>query len=319
MRIFLFFLLFFFVSFIAIGQKIDHLVSYRDMASDHYFRFNYDNDYFAASDRDYTQGYNLELVTRFFKKNPVNFLFYKPKESVYKYGLSIEHIGFTPDEYESPEIQVGDRPFAAAIMLKSFMVATDTARNNRISQSFSLGMIGPAAFGREMQTEIHEATGNKIPLGWRNQIQNDVVINYRVDFEKQLLNYKKYFTLQSNSTLQLGTLFTNASTGINMTAGWLENPFTDNRKGQGFQFYLYAQSRASLIGYDATLQGGLFTNDSPYVISNNQLERVTAQLDYGLVMKAGAVYLEYSRVVSSKEFETGRNAKWGGIKIGYQW
>ena len=50
------------------AQKIDHLVSFRDINSDSYFRFNYDNDFFAATDKDYTQGYNFELVAPIFKK-----------------------------------------------------------------------------------------------------------------------------------------------------------------------------------------------------------------------------------------------------------
>jgi len=41
-----------------------------------------------------------------------------------------------------------------------------------------------------MQIGIHEATGNKTPRGWGNQIKNDLVMNYEVGYEKQLLQYK---------------------------------------------------------------------------------------------------------------------------------
>tara|TARA_R110000868_G_scaffold77551_7_gene221901 strand:+ start:580 stop:783 length:204 start_codon:yes stop_codon:yes gene_type:complete len=50
----------------ATAQKIDNLVSFRDIKSTNYFRFNYDNDYFAASDKNYTQGYSFVLVSPFF-------------------------------------------------------------------------------------------------------------------------------------------------------------------------------------------------------------------------------------------------------------
>ncbi|MFB0909014.1 MAG: hypothetical protein QMB03_12210 [Spirosomataceae bacterium] len=45
------------------AQKIDNLISYRNIDSDNYIRLNYENDYFAASDKKYTQGCNIELVT----------------------------------------------------------------------------------------------------------------------------------------------------------------------------------------------------------------------------------------------------------------
>jgi hypothetical protein len=297
------------------AQKIDHNISFRNIQSDSYFRFNYENDYFAATDENYTQGYNFELVLPAFENNPLNHLFIIPKQSKTKYGLAIEHIGFTPNHYERPEIQIGDRPFAAAIMLKSFVVATDTIRKSRLTSSLSLGLIGPGAFGKEMQVGIHKATGNKTPLGWHNQIKNDVVLNYRVSFEKQLLQHRELFTLQGISMLQLGTLFTNASLGFNTTIGIVNSPFTNSEKG--FAVYFYAQPTVSVIGYDATLQGGVFNNKSPYTIDSSDIERFTAQLDYGLVLQTRTLYIEFSRSLITREISTLNSAAWGGMKFGF--
>ena len=297
------------------SQKIDHTISFRDIQSDSYFRFNYENDYFAATDENYTQGYNFELVLPSLEKNPLNHLFIAPKESVIKYGLAIEHIGYTPNHYERPEIQIGDRPFAAAIMLKSFVVATDTIHKARLTSSLSIGLIGPGAFGEEMQVGIHKATGNKEPLGWHNQIKNDVVLNYRVSYEQQLLKYREFFTLQGMSSAQLGTLFTNASLGFNTTIGIVNSPFTNSKKG--FALYVYSQPRVSIIGYDATLQGGVFNQKSPYTIANSDIERFTAQLDYGLVLQTRTLYIEFSRSLITREISTLGSAAWGGMKFGF--
>jgi lipid A 3-O-deacylase len=130
--------------------------------------------------------------------------------------LSIEYIGFTPNDYVSEDIQFGDRPFAAAIMLNSFVIATDTIAKTRISQALSLALIGPRAFGKEMQVGIHKATGNKVPGSWDTQIKNDVVLNYRIAYLKQLYSYRKWIALQVSTSAQLGTLFTNVSAGFNM-------------------------------------------------------------------------------------------------------
>lgn len=299
------------------AQKIDNLISYRNIDSDNYIRLNYENDFFAAADRNYTQGYNIEVVTPGLVKNPVNFLFYKPQKSTIKHGISVEHIGFTPFNYVSPAIQFDDRPFASAIMLKSFLIAISTEKKQRISQSFSVGVIGPAAFAEEMQTVIHKAIGDKKPGGWGSQVQNDVVINYRLDYEKQLLNFRDLLTLQANSSLQAGTLFTNASAGLNATFGIMNSPFSSMENKRKFQLYVYAQSLASVIGYDATLQGGAFNKSSSYVILANNIERFTRQFNYGLVIRINKLYLEYAQTKISREFTLGEAANWGGVKIGF--
>jgi hypothetical protein len=313
-------LLFFLIvsPFCLIAQKIDNTASFRDVKTERYFRFNYDNDYFASRDQDYTQGYNFELVSPAMQHNPINKILLIPKNSKSQYGISIEHIGFTAFNIGSPSIQYGDRPFAAAIMLKSFTIATDTIHTSRWTSSLNLGLIGPGAFGKEMQVAIHEATGNTIPQGWQNQIRNDVVLNYEVSYEKQLLRYTNVFSLQSNTTLRIGTLFTNASFGINTTFGIINAPFSSLRTKKRFAIYGYAQPIINVIGYDATLQGGLFNTKSPYTIPHSQMERLIGQVNYGIVLQTRTLFLEYSRVIITREFESGTSSKWGGIKIGFK-
>jgi len=299
------------------AQKIDHTVSFRDIQSDRYFRFSYDNDFFTATDQNYTQGYNFELVSPLFRKNPVNKLFFKPASSSKKYGLSWEHIGFTPGNIGSPEIQRDDRPFASAIMLKSFMIATQPLKKSRFTSALNLGVLGPAAFGKEMQTEIHKVTGNIIPQGWRNQIQNQVVINYELGYEKQLLAYRDFFSFQSNTSFRLGSLFTDASLGGNFMLGLLSTPFISEYKNK-FQLYVYGQALVKAIGHDATLQGSIFRkNKSPYVISSDKIARWRTEANYGLVLKVRGMYFEYSQAFQSKEFEGADFYRWGGLKVGF--
>ncbi|MGB6153476.1 MAG: lipid A deacylase LpxR family protein [Pricia sp.] len=310
-----FLLSFLFLPSVLFAQQIDHLASFRDIKSDSYFRFNYDNDFFAATDKDYTQGYNFELVALILAKNPLNVLFLAPKGTISKHGLSVQHIGFTPEQYQLPEIQFGDRPFAAAIMLKPFLVATDTVKKSRTTSSLSLGIMGPSAFGREMQTGIHRLIDDKLPLGWRNQIKNDMVLNYSLGYEKRLWAYNQMLSLQGRANVQLGTLFTNVSAGLNSTVGLIDSPFTTEKTG--FRIYLYAQPTFKLVGFDATLQGGLFNRDSPYTISAAAVERFTAQFDFGLIFKTRTLYFEYTRTLITREFETGRASAWGGVNIGF--
>ncbi|WP_291960698.1 lipid A deacylase LpxR family protein [Maribacter sp.] len=302
---------------VLLSQKIDHLASFRDMGSERYFRFNYDNDFFAASDKNYTQGYSFEYADPSLSKNPVNNIIFKIKGNYFTYGLALEHIGYTPSDFVNSDIQIDDRPFAAAIYVKSFVVTTDTITKSRLSQSLSLGLIGPGAFGKEMQTAIHKLIENKTPGGWDNQIQNDLVLNYEIGYEKQIFNYKNIVTAQAISSLQLGTLFTNASVGFNSTVGLLNDPFSRNSTPSKFKFYAFVQPTVNVVGFDATLQGGIFTNDNPYTISSKNIERLTAQVDYGLILKYRKLYLEYTRTTITKEFTSGNSANWGGFRVGF--
>jgi len=310
-------ILFLLISGFLSAQKIDKLVSFRDIKSDSYFRFHYDNDYFSGTDKNYTQGYSFELVTSFLEKNPANYFFLTPKNSEIRYGLAIEHIGFTAPDIGSPKIQFGERPFSAAIMLKSFVITIDTLAKSRLSSSLSLGLIGPGAFGEEMQEGIHKITGNTIPLGWKNQIKNDVVINYEIAYEKQLLRAGDYVSLQSNSTARIGTLFTNASLGLNTNIGLINSAFSADKRKSKFQLYGYSQVLGNIIGHDATLQGGVFNNDSPYTIPSVEITRLTGQFNYGFILKTRTLYFEYSRTVLTREFDSGSPTKWGGIRIGF--
>ncbi|MEP2279229.1 lipid A deacylase LpxR family protein [Maribacter sp.] len=311
------FLLVLLLPMLFFGQKINNLVSFRSIGSENYLRFNYDNDFFASTDKNYTQGYSLEFTNTSLAKNPINYLFFKPNSSSTIHGLALEHIGYTPSDFVSEDIQFGDRPFAAAIFLKSFAIDTNKDKKYRLGQSLSIGLIGPGAFGKEMQTKIHKLIENKIPGGWNNQIQNDFILNYKIGYEKQLLDFKNIANIHSYTSLQVGSLFTNVSFGFNTTIGILDNLYTDVTTTSKIKVYTFAHTAVNIIGYDATLQGGIITNDNPYTISSENIERFTAQLDYGLILKYKRVYLEYTRTAITKEFSSGNSANWGGFKLGF--
>ncbi|MCF6132585.1 lipid A deacylase LpxR family protein [Flavobacterium wongokense] len=307
-----------FIPMALLGQKIDNTASFRDIKSQNYIRINYDNDFFTLSDFDYTQGISLELVDSWLKKNPVNYLLISPKQSETRFGLAIEHIVYTPDTLDTYQIQYGQRPFAAAFMVKSFAIATDTIHKSRIVSSLSLGLIGQGAGGGNMQKIIHQITGSETPNGWYYQIRNDLVLNYDLSYEKQLLRLNDFFSLQFNGGLKVGTLFTNASLGLNASLGIINSPFTAAKSNTKFQVYLYNQALVNAIGYDATLQGGIFNNDSPYTIPNSDIERFTLQDNLGIVLQFNRFYLEYVQTFLTREISTAKAHDWGGMRVGYK-
>lgn len=317
----LFFLLSLLRPGLASAQRSDPTAAFRSIPNHKgYFRFHYDNDFFAKAKTDYyyTQGYSFEVGSPVFQKNPLSKILLRFKGSEPAYGLTFEHFGFTPTSIRNNEILVGDRPFAGVILLKSSATSVDTVHNQRLSSVLSTGMIGPAAFAGRMQAAIHRWSGDVDPQGWQYQIRNDVAINYELNHERQLLEVPHIISIHSNAQLRVGTLSDRVQAGFTLTLGRFNSPLTSSKQspGRNFQFYLYSQSLGAVVGYDATLQGGLFNRSSPYTLKASELYRFTFQNNYGVVVQFWKIYAEYYRTYLSREFKTGREHSWGGVKLG---
>src|SRR5664279_4978712 len=141
------------------AQAMDNTVSYRDIPGSKYFRINYENDFFTASDRDYTQGILIEKVHPAFSRFPFMRVLLHPANSDLKYGLAIEHNAYTPNRIDKYAIQYGDRPYAGVLLFKTFLIASNFDRGRRISVSFNAGLIGPVAgpegFRSDSDFKIH--------------------------------------------------------------------------------------------------------------------------------------------------------------------
>ncbi len=302
------------------AQVIDNTSSVKNNESNKYFRFHYDNDYFTATDEYYTQGITLEFVHPVLKNNPLNKLLLKPKNSDAKYGIRFDHFGYTPTSIRSEFIRYGDRPFSGNIAVSSFLMAIDTLKHQRLSTTLTLGIIGSKAGGREMQVKIHEWLKNITPLGWEYQIANDVILNYQINYEKALYQYRNRFIINSLSELRVGAHTDKIKTGFNFMVGNIPNSYAANAQNQStkkkFRFYVYGQLQPGFTVYDATLQGGVFNKTSPYTLAAKDLTRLTLQGDFGAVMKIRKLTLEYCQSFITKEFETGKLHRWGGVRLG---
>ena len=315
-------ILLFFISIIPAShlsaQVIDPTSTFKTTHNTSYFRFYYDNDFFTKTDYYYTQGITLEYVNPALKKLPVSKILVHPGGSNTQYGIAANLFGYTPTSIGSNEILYGDRPFSSAMSLKFFAIASDSVKKSRWSSSFSLGVIGPAAQGEEIQTGIHRWLKNILPLGWQYQIRNDAIINYQLVYEKNLADINNAFLLNTSTEVNIGTLNDKFSDGINFMTGHFNSPYkTGSKSKKKIEYYFYAQSRINLIGYDASLQGGVFNHSSPYTIAAGDISRITLQADAGIVVNFRKLYLCYSQSYLTREFSTGLYHRWGGISAGF--
>lgn len=299
----------------SISQRTDASSTFKLIHSDHYLRIQFENDFLASKDYYYTQGLSIELIAPAIKKLFLSRLLLKPSGSNYQYGIRLNNFGFTPLHVIVPEIQVGDRPFAGCLSVETILKAISEKKKSSLTSSISLGVMGPAALGGELQKFIHNLTDNVNPKGWKNQIRNDVIINYQLNYERKLISISNNLIFNLTGEARIGTFLDKLSGGLNLMTGQFQDPY-DLRPGQAkFNWYFFGSMKIGLVGYDATMQGGIFNRRSPYTLSANQVSRVTVQTSAGIVVEFGHINLSYARSYISQEFEKGRKHYWGNLSL----
>jgi Uncharacterized protein conserved in bacteria len=313
MRLF-YFLLMMVLPFVSIAQAVDNTMAYKNIPADGYFRLNYENDYFTARDRYYTQGVVAEVVHPVFSRSFLRYAFPGLKNGNKRVGIAFEHDAYTATKIDRDSILYGDRPFTAVLALRPFAISTDGYKQ-RLTSALTLGVIGPAAGGNEVQTTIHENTGNIIPKGWRNQIANDIAINYQLGYERNMVMVKNNFAINADAVIRLGTISNKASVGSTFIVGLFSSPFSTTTPERKFNVFVYDRPSVNVIAYDATLQGGMFNKNSMYTIDAANIRRATFENRWGVGLRYKAINLEYFQTYLTKEFDSQMDHRWGGIQI----
>ena len=295
-----------------------HLIA---CGKDRILKINFDNDIIDYTDRFYTNGIRIDYTAPVFQKNPLSKLMvpYWSQATNY-YGISIVQNMYTPSTTKVGGILYDDRPYAAYLYFGSFKITNDPAHSFRQTGEIDIGIIGPYSFGDWVQTAFHKTVpSNNEPLGWEYQIQNDVILNYQLSFEKGVIKTRA-LDLNLNAGGSLGTLYTNMTGGFQFRTGWL-NPYFVNlgiaRKSSlermhlhKTQCFFFIKGSTKLVGYDATLQGGLFNRTSVYTISTENINRFIFQSSAGISFSHRGIRFDLEQFFLSPEYTTGIWHKW---------
>jgi len=287
-------------------------------------QIKFDNDIFDNTDYYYTNGVRIEHIAPVWQKSPVSSLLISPqKKGETNYGISIVQNLYTPLFPVREEIQYGDRPLAAYLFLGHMSIYNNPEKRYRLVSEIDLGVIGPASLGGAIQSYLHGE--EKRPKGWKNQIANDVVANYNIQLEKGILqSYGHEIILTSN--LKAGTLYTNGGAGIRYQwgnrkpyfSGYYNIPLHFSPKQPWYTYFTYQlslQSEINAVGYDATMQGGMFNLSSPYTIPDGDLNRIVWLGEAGLSISYKKYSASFIQYLYSPEFKNSRWHKWGRIKV----
>ena len=285
----------------------------------------FDNDIFNNTDYYYTNGVNIELVTPLAKRSPLTSLLLGLRDSqINLIGFSIKQNIYTPTNPDIEEISIDDRPFSAFLTLGQFRESYNLQKNIYIKSSINFGVIGPASMGGVVQSSIH----NIEPVGWDNQIKNNIIIDYSLKLEKGVIS-NPHFEFNITAGGNLGTVFNKISSGlyfrtgsfIPVFRGLATNIYTDSpnqSRINPFQYWFFVSAETNLVLYDATLQGGIFNTKNPYTIQSSEINRIVANVSVGFAIYYKKVGIELQNFYLSPEFKNGYDFRWGRIKFIYQ-
>lgn len=275
--------------------------------------YTYANDFFFGTDYYFTQGMTLDWSSPALARSPVNKLLPAgPVGSTRTHGIQLRYDGFTPLSITDDFIRVGDRPYSA--YLYASLYRRSTQPRQRLTTAVEIGFIGPAAGGKVIQTKLHALTHNPTPHGWDYQIRNDAVLGYRVAYDQQLAGIGRWVELIGTAEASASTLYTYASAGGLLRVGCF-TPYFAGASRAGWQCYGQATLTGCLVGYDATLQGGVFNRSSPYVLAASEVSRAVLHSTGSFVVAHGGLSFTATATYVGPEFAGGRSHRWGVLCV----
>jgi lipid A 3-O-deacylase len=284
-----------------------------------FFSYRYENDVFTGTDYYYTQGVQAMLVLPGLKHSPVNYLLPGLANSHEYNGLSIQQDCYTPTKLAPDTVLKGDRPYAGDIFVQEFKISNDAQHLQRLTSGIDLGLLGRCSLCEEEQKTIHRALVDQQPNGWGFQVNQDALINYELGYDKGLY-VSQFVEFIVQAQVMAGSFKDNVSAGALLRIGSLHPYFSNygpahKKKEDVQEFYAFAQGNASLIGYDALMQGGPFDRNNSYIIPVSGIERMVYQFRGGVAFSAGKFRMEYSQTYLSPEFAGGHYHAWGTVLL----
>ncbi len=278
--------------------------------SDKLYQLGWDNDVFMMTDYYYTQGMGLFLYHSFFQLNPANNLLLKPANyDQVIYGFSVDQRTYTPRDIKSQEIQFKDRPYAGVLVFSSKSIASNRVSGLMIKSELDIGIMGPASGAGTVQYKYHEKTHNALPQGWGYQHYNWPVLNYNFTAHQRFWDFR-YLDVYGKGQLRVGTLHDDVSFGLLFRSGIMSSYLETLGlplacKGQDWQLFATVEPSISLVGYNATLQGGWQRNPKLHYVAYGDMRKIVARVSSGLALNYKFIGLNFNVILNSSEFTEG--------------
>tara|TARA_R110000824_G_scaffold118960_18_gene272522 strand:- start:47993 stop:49138 length:1146 start_codon:yes stop_codon:yes gene_type:complete len=309
-----------------------------------------ENDLFAKianTDRHYTNGLKLSWLSAPTNDLPdwMKSLSAPPLFSIFtndnnvtgvshRVGFALSHVIFTPDDTDNVAPIPNDRPYAAWLHAT---LGLQSIRSNDLGEAWQdqwkldIGMVGPSAYGEDVQNGWHRIINVDEAQGWDNQLHDELGVNLSFEraWRSNVLRTPEMFGLETDiipyGTVALGNVATYAGLGGVWRIGpSLPDDFGPPRiypssggsewfhTSSGFDWYLFAGLEGRAVARDIFLDGNTFRDSA----SVNKRPLV-GDFKFGAVAVLKSVRVSFTHNLRTKEFYGQNKAdQFGSIVLG---
>lgn len=229
------------------------------------------------------------------------------------YELEIGQKMYNSRSGRGSDIDLIDRPFAGYLYAGGGI--SWLYKNERVLKAnVQAGIVGPAALGETAQKFLHHTFGFYEISGWEYQIKNEFQVNTSVNYTSLIgRDPQNKADVLLNTYANAGTTFTGAGVGATIRIGEINSLFnsaiTNSRISNSLtdtvphaEFFFFAQPMLHVIGYDATVSGGLFREDKGPVIF--ETKPVVFSQELGFAYAADKWSFNFSVIFKTKEIKS---------------
>jgi lipid A 3-O-deacylase len=195
------------------------------------------------------------------------------------YGWHIGQELYTASDIKLPPALVNppDHPYAGWLFGGAFK-EMHRGDGTRYRVGVDIGCLGPCAGGRWTQTNFHRAIDQPLPQGWSRQVKNELGVVLHGEIAPVSWRAGDSFDLTPSLRGRFGNIFTDLGAGLTARAGRLND--LPNQPA----LYGFLRANVTAVGYNATLQGGYFSDNNPHTVDP---KRVVGEAEIGLAWTGG--------------------------------
>ena len=313
------------------------------------FTFYMENDIFANTDGQYTNGFKLTWTRYGLAELPEDAWahrwlypvvkrlgFEKKPESEKAITFSLGQNMYTPNDIEKTELISDDRPYAGILYME--LGFHHKYKNRMHTLGLCAGIVGPHSYAEALQSEGHALLHNKEPKGWDNQLKDEPVIGLIYDYKHKIftsnINAGAGGDIIFNAGAGLGNVKTFCHAGLMMRWGWnvpndcgnfpiqpatcFHSEFkqsTCQSQKKKYGIHLFFSAGSELVLHDIFLDGNTF-RDSHSV----DKKPVIGILMGGIGLVTGRVKTVIAYVARTKAFDTqSKSEAYGSMNVSFHY
>jgi lipid A 3-O-deacylase len=295
------------------------------------FSILFENDLFYKADHDYTNGTELAYTTApgdtpGWAIHAAEALPFFGDQGDVRTRYALGQVMFTPNDITLANPPTSDRPFAAFLSGTVGVVGDDDSHLDQVQAT--LGIVGPAAAGQEVQKFIHAIFDARKARGWHYQLRDEPGLVLQYERTLKLVERAPVLGLSYDIEPHFGGAIGNvwdyanaglmARIGFNMPRDYGPMRIQPSLPGSdyfessaGLGAYLFAGVDGRAIARNLFLDGNSFEASRSVTKMN-----LVGDFSFGAAVTFDSFRLAFTHVIRSREYKTqGASDQFGAVDL----